>query len=236
MASSCCPLQVTLPESHWFWWEEGWAPSLPENCTRAPGLQLHQEAGKLCLPFPAALALPEENQVSPTGREMELAARGQRLFGYEEGTCGKRTCPASSRRLPRASDLLPRPSQGCSGIHTNQGGGGEPGSLQAPSSPFPSQAVLRAQHGPGPQPLHSPHQGLSLHTSDGTKGLLRAKPWQSPSYGEGSGADDDPLVVRTTTSTLVTIKLMLTLGLAHSSSLNQLDQPILLDETEVPDD
>lgn len=85
-------------------------------------------------------------------------------------------------------------------------------------------------------------QALSLSIAP-TKGsacthqmVLRAKPWQSPSYREGSGADNDPLVVRTTTSTLVTIKLMLTLGLAHSSSLNQLDQPILLYETEVPDD
>lgn len=84
-ASSSCPLQVTLPESHWFWWEEGWAPSLPENnCTRAPGLQLYQEAGRLCLPFPAAPALPGENQVSPVGRETELAARGQRLFSCKE--------------------------------------------------------------------------------------------------------------------------------------------------------
>lgn len=34
-----------------------------------------------------------------------------------------------------------------------------------------------AQHGPGPQPLHSrPHQGFSLHTSDGIKGQALAEP------------------------------------------------------------
>jgi hypothetical protein len=60
--------------------------------------------------------------MTPLGKT-ELAARGRRLLG-----CGEEACPASPGRLPRASDLLPGPSQDYSGIHTNQCGGRELGS------------------------------------------------------------------------------------------------------------
>lgn len=135
-------------------------PSLPkDNCIHVPSLQLHQEAGRLQLPFPAAFVLPGENQVSPLGKT-ELAARGRRPFG-----CGKETCPASPGRLPRASDLLPGPSQDSSGIHTNQGGGRELGSLQAPTPP-----VLSFPARPSASPLPPPTVPVLLQFSDGMKG------------------------------------------------------------------
>ena len=139
-SGSCCPLQVTWQLSPS--WETpvlvggGRGPQTPRGqLHRCPGLQLHQGAGRLRLPFPAAPALPGENQVSPLGKT-ELAARDPRPCGGREGTC-----PASPGRLPRASDLLPGPRQGCSGIHTNQGGGGESGLF----GPLPSAPVLSRQ-------------------------------------------------------------------------------------------
>lgn len=51
-------------------------PSLPEdNCTRAPGFQLHQEAGRFCFPFPATPALPREKP--------SLSLRGKQSWQQE---------------------------------------------------------------------------------------------------------------------------------------------------------
>lgn len=159
----------------------GMGPGLPEdNCTRAPGLQLHHETGRLRLPFPAAPALPGENQVSPSGKT-ELAARGRRPF-----RCGEGTCPASPGRLPRASDLLPGPSRHRSGIHTNQsGGGGEPGSLQAPSPPV--QSHPRQLWWPGTQQVLSLSTGL-------TKGPIHTlTQWRAPLILPSSQSHSNPL-------------------------------------------
>lgn len=153
--------------------------SLPEiNCTRAPGLQLSQEAGRLCLPFPAAPALPGENQVSPAGRETELAARGQRLFSRRGNMWRKHAQPRHG--------AYPGPLTCCHGparaapasILTRWGWGTRLTAGPLPSSPVPSQVALTAQRGPGPQPLHSPHQcSACTHQM-----VRRARPWQSSSY------------------------------------------------------
>lgn len=149
----------------------------------------------------------------------------------------EKTCPASPRRLPRASDLLPRPSQSCSGIHTNQVGvGNQTHSRPLPSSPVPSQVALMAQLGPGPQPLQSPHQVFILHTPDGTKGQTLAEPLRSylpsqthPNPLEKGVGQATARVAGTTASILpVSIKLMLTVGPAHSSSLISLTSPSYL--------
>lgn len=113
-----------------------------------------------CLPFPAGPALPRENPVSPPGKT-ELAARGRRPLG-----CGEGTCPASPGCLPRASDLLPGISLLCSGIHTNQSGGGE----QRTPRPLPSSPVLLQAD---PRPLHSPPR-VPVYTRDGK---VRARPF-----------------------------------------------------------
>lgn len=61
----------------------------------------------------------EKTKCLPWGKT-ELPARGRR-----PSHCGEAACPASPRRICRASDLLPGPSKDCSGIHTNQHGGGK---------------------------------------------------------------------------------------------------------------
>lgn len=160
-------------------------PRRPEdNCTRTPGLQLHQEAGRLRLPSPAAPELPGENQVSPLGKT-ELAARDQRPRG-----CGEGTCPALPGRLPRASDLLPGPRRACSGSRTNQGGGGS----QAPSGLL--QAALKGQHPAGPPLPAPPAEGSGSRTlrgghegpGPGTAPLLPPPSPDTPQpCGEGAG-------------------------------------------------
>lgn len=104
---------------------EGDGPPASQRTTAPVPLasRLHQEAGRLHLPFPAAPALPGGNQVSPRGEQSWQQEAGGRTAGEE---------PSWPGRLPRASDMLPGPSEDCPSIHPAQGGR-ESGSHSIPS-------------------------------------------------------------------------------------------------------
>lgn len=132
----------------------GDGPSVSQRTTApvAPGLQLHHEAGRLYLPFPAAPALPGENQVSPPGGKQSWQQEAEGRWAVEK-----------EHAQPRQG-AFPGPLTCCQGpastapasMQTRVGRGARrtPGPL--PSSPVPhSRPSASPQPPPGLQSTHT---------------------------------------------------------------------------------
>lgn len=165
----------------------------------------------------AGSAFPSQQPLLCQEKTKSLPWGGKRSWQQEAKGCSavkrehvEKTCPASPRRLPGHLTCCHGPARAAPASMLTRWGWGArltPGPL--PSRPVPSQVVLMAPHGPGPQPLHSPRQGFQpTHTEWGRRRLP-------------SGRDDH-------LHSSGYLKRMLTEGPAHSSSLISLTSPSYL--------
>lgn len=144
--------------------------------TTAPVPQASNSTKKL-----AGSAFPSQQPLLCQEKTNSLPRGGKQSWQQEAEGCSaveKEHAQPRQGAFPGHSDLLPGPSQDCSGIHTNQGGGGSQVHSRPPpfqSNPVSSQAALMALHRPGSPPPPNPHQRFRLHIPDVTKGQVLAE-------------------------------------------------------------